>query len=66
MKNMDEVRTELTNIYNDLRAGKIKHHEAGEMNNSCGKIINSVKMELEYYALRKEPPNIPFLRVEPE
>jgi hypothetical protein len=31
------------------------------MNNSAGKIINSLKVELEYFALRKEKPNIPFL-----
>lgn len=61
MKSMDDVRAELTNIYEGLKAGTIKHHEAGEMNNSCGKIINSVKVELEYYVARKEAPNIPFI-----
>ncbi len=62
MQNMDEVRSNLTEVFNGLKAGTIKHHDACEMNNACGKIINSVKIQLEYYAMLKEiPPRIPFL-----
>lgn len=61
MKNIHEVRDELASVYQGLKNGDIKHHDAAEMNNSLGKIIGSLKVELEYYALRKEAPNIPFL-----
>lgn len=61
MKNMTELRTELAQVFDELRSGAIKPKEAAEMNNTAGKIINSVKVELEYYSLRKEKPEIPFI-----
>lgn len=61
MKTIQELRIELAAVFNDLRAGAIKHKDAAELNNSAGKIISSLKVELDYYALRKERPNIPFL-----
>lgn len=61
MKNMTELRTELSKLFDELRSGQIKPKEAAEMNNTAGKIINSVKVELDYYALRKESPSIKFL-----
>ena len=61
MKNMDEVRSNLTSIFDGLKAGTLKHADACEMNNACGKVINSVKVELEYYAMLKKTPNITFL-----
>ena len=66
MKNMDEVREALSAVYQGLKAGTIKPHEACEMNNACGKIINTVKLELEYYALIKETPKIKFLQITEE
>jgi hypothetical protein len=44
--------------------GAIKPKEAGELANVAGKMINSAKIQLEYYALRKETPSIPFLKGE--
>lgn len=38
------------------RAGQVK-----EMTNAAGKVIGSLKLELEYATLRKELPNIAFL-----
>lgn len=64
MKNMDEVRAALTSVYNGLKDGSVKPNIACEMNNACGKIINTVKLELEYYALIKETPHIRFLQSE--
>lgn len=61
MKNMDEVRDALSAVYRGLKDGTIKPNEACEMNNACGKIINTVKLELEYYSLIKETPSIKFL-----
>jgi hypothetical protein len=61
MKNINELRNELANVFSDLRSGKIKPQEASEVNNCAGKIISACKVELEYYALRKEIPKIHFL-----
>lgn len=60
MKNIVEVREQLSEVFADLRAAKIGHHEAAEMNNCAGKILTSLKVELEYYALTKQVPSIPF------
>jgi hemerythrin-like domain-containing protein len=43
---------------------EIKHHEAAELANLAGKMINSAKVQIEYYALRKQVPNIDFLASE--
>ena len=65
MRNMEEVRAALSDVYNGLKGGTIKPNEACEMNNACGKIINTVKMELEYAALLKERHIIQFLEPRP-
>lgn len=61
MKNISDVREQLIQVFESLKNGTITPSIATEMNNSVGKIINSVKVELEYYALRKEKPEIKFL-----
>ena len=61
MKNIKEVREELGKVFEGIRDGSLKVPKAAEMNNAAGKILNSVKVELEYYALRKEKPKIDFL-----
>jgi hypothetical protein len=61
MKSVNELRNELSEIFDDLRSGAIKTKEAGELANVAGKMINSAKVQLEYYALRKEAPTLKFL-----
>jgi flagellar basal body-associated protein FliL len=61
MKNVVELRDELIAIFDRLKAKEISHADAKELNNSAGKIINSVKIELEYAGLCKVTPNIAFL-----
>lgn len=61
MKNCDALRNELAIVFERLKAGEIKPGEAAEMANIAGKMINSAKAQIEYYALRKEVPNIGFL-----
>lgn len=62
MGNVEELRKELSAVFADLRAGKTKFKEAAELANLAGKMINSAKVQVEYYALRKETPDISFLR----
>lgn len=62
MKNVDELRGQLADVFAKLRAGEIKPGEASELANLAGKMIGSAKVQVEYYALRKEVPTIEFLR----
>jgi hypothetical protein len=61
MKTITELRNELADVFDKLNSGLIKPKEAGELANVAGKMINSAKVQLEYYALRKETPSIKFL-----
>ena len=62
MNNAHELRTELAAVFAQLKAGAIKPSEAAELANLAGKMINSAKVQVEYYALRKEVPDIAFLK----
>ena len=61
MKNVEELRIQLASVFMGLRDGSVKHTDAAELANLAGKMINSAKGQIEYYALRKETPRIPFL-----
>ena len=61
MQTITELRSELLKLFNDLKTGEVDVKVAGEMNNTAGKLINTIKVELEYAALRKAEPSIPFL-----
>ena len=63
MKTVDELRDELTLVFYGLKDGTIKTQQAAEMANVAGKMINSAKIQLEYYSARKEQPKIEFLHV---
>ena len=66
MKNVDELRGQLAEVFAQLRAGTIKPGEAAELANLAGKMIGSAKVQVEYYALRKEAPTIAFLQAKDE
>lgn len=61
MKNSLELREELIGVFRAVKNKQIATGVAKEMTNAAGKIIGTVKLELEYAGLRKERPNIPFL-----
>ncbi len=65
MKNIVEMREQLSAMFSDLRSGAIEVKTAAEMNNTAGKIISSIKVQLDYAALRKEAPTIAYLGGEP-
>ena len=62
MKNITELRTRLTEVFNGLESGDVDVKVASEMNNSAGKIINTLKVQLEHASLQKKEPNIDFLK----
>ena len=61
MKNAEELRDELAQTFAQLKSGEIKPREAAELANLAGKMIASAKVQVEYFALRKESPRIAFL-----
>ena len=61
MNNCDELRKELAQTFAQLKAGEIKPSEAAELANLAGKMIGRAKVQVEYYALRKEQPRIDWL-----
>ena len=65
MKNAEELRDELAQTFAQLKAGEIKPSEAAELANLAGKMISSAKVQVEYFALRKEAPTIAFLEATP-
>lgn len=62
MNTASELRAELAQVFAKLKAGEIKPGEAAELANLAGKMIASAKVQVEYYALRKESPEIDFLK----
>jgi hypothetical protein len=61
MKNAEALREQLSEVFKGLKDGTVKHNDASELANLAGKMINSAKVQVEYYALRKETPRIAFL-----
>lgn len=59
--NIEDLRRQTLEVLDELRAGTMKHYVAKEFVNGVGKVIGSLKVSLEYAALRKETPLIPFL-----
>lgn len=64
MKNAEELRQNLSEVFQQLRQGEIKPADAAELANLGGKMINSAKVQVEYYSLRGEKPEIPWLEQE--
>jgi hypothetical protein len=65
MTTITDIRNDLVDVFNKLRAGTMEAKDAVEINNTAGKIIASVKVQLAYAALKGEQPDIPFLATNP-
>ena len=57
-----DLRKRLCKVFDDLRTGSIDYKTACEMNNTAGKIMSTAKAQLECAKLRKEKPEIVFLK----
>lgn len=64
MKTIAEVRSELVSVFQGLKSGELDVKSAAEMNNTAGKIIKSLAVQLDYFSLRQEKPKIKFMRCE--
>jgi hypothetical protein len=63
MENISEVRSELCLAFQKLTDGSVDVKTAEALSNMAGKIINTIKIQHEYSALREEKPDIPFMNV---
>jgi hypothetical protein len=61
IKNMVQLRDSLLNTYNDLKNGDIGTKEAKETSNLAGKIVSTVKAQMEYYVMTKADGKISFM-----
>ena len=62
MNTASELRAELARVFVKLKAGEITHTEAAELANLAGKMVASAKVQVQYAALRKDVPEITFLK----
>lgn len=60
--NITELRDSLLDAYEWVKEDPRRANQVKEMTNAAGKAISTIKMELEYANLRKEKPEIPFLK----
>jgi hypothetical protein len=62
MNNITELRTSLADNYAKMKANKMSLSVGKELANTAGKIINSLKVELEYNSMMDVKKEIPFLQ----
>jgi hypothetical protein len=61
MQNITALRTSLADNYEMMKAKKMELKLGKELANTAGKIINSLKVELEYNSMMDVEKEIPFL-----
>ena len=66
MQNITELRTSLSDNYTKMKAGKMALNVGKELANTAGKIINSLKVELEYNSMMDIKEVIEFLKKSPK
>lgn len=60
-KDMTELRDQLLDAFEQLKGDPRRVVQVKELTNTAGKVINTVKSQLEYALLRGEEPEIPFM-----
>jgi len=66
MQNITELRDSLADNYTKMKAKEMGIKVGNELANTAGKIINSLKVELEYNKLFGIKERIPFLETKPK
>ena len=62
--NIENLRDDQIQVYEDLRDGKMGLREAKERANVAGKILSTAKVQLEYNVYMRSKARIPFLETE--
>lgn len=60
-KNISELREELLDAYEMVKKDPRRANQVKEMTNAAGKILGTVKAEMEYSMIKGEEPDIPFM-----
>lgn len=60
-KDIIELRDQLLDAYDWVKSDPRRANQVKEMANTAGKVLASVKLQLEYSLLKGEEPDIPFL-----
>jgi hypothetical protein len=63
-QNIQELRNELLEAYTWIKADPKRHGQVKEMVNAAGKVIGTIKVQIEYGAIRGEKPKIAFMETE--
>jgi len=61
IKTIDDIRTVLVDEINKIRSGSTTAANVNAVTNATGKILSTVKLELEYNKLLGKTPHIPFI-----
>lgn len=59
---MTELRRDLSLLYADIRAGRVRGEAGAEAGRIAAKIIKSADVQRRYAVDRREKPSIPFMR----
>jgi hypothetical protein len=62
MQNITELRKSLADSYEKMKAGEMEIKQGKELSNCAGKIIQSLKVELEYQTLLGTSTEIDYLK----
>jgi len=65
MKNITDLRNELATNYTEIKADKMALDKAKELANTAGKMLTSLKVEIEYNKLNCIKTKIDFLEQTP-
>ena len=61
MQNIKELRESLADNYEKMKANEMELKMGKELANTAGKVINTLKVELEYNKMVNNKAKIPFL-----
>ena len=62
MKNIVELRDGLAEVFTGLKSKKLAPDEAAQLTNCAGKIIGTLRVEMEYADRHEEVPDINFMK----
>ena len=62
MKNAAAMRDEMQKVYDLMKSGEMPVKLGDSLANVAGKMVSSAKVQVAYYALRKETPQIDWLK----
>lgn len=60
-KDINELREQLLDAFDWVKSDPRRSNQVKEMTNAAGKILGTVKAQLEYAVIKGEDPDIPFL-----